>query len=181
MSRGQIAALLLAAVLLFWAVGAYNRLVALRSAIGQAWARVQETLAQRGDAVQPLVEALRAPLAAEHGALDAWLLTHAEAARAAGALGARPVDEDSARAWATAEAAQAAAASRVMALLEQDAGLREQPPVAALAAAWHDAQARLPFARQLFNDTATAYNEARALFPTRLLVELFGFGPAGRL
>jgi LemA protein len=180
-SREQIAALVLAAVLLFWAVGAYNRLVALRNAIGQAWARVQETLTQRAEAVPPLVEALREPLAAEHGALDAWLLAHAEAVRTAGALNARPVHEDSARAWATAEAAQAAAASRVMALLEQDAGLRGPHAVAALAAAWREAHARLPFARQRFNDAAAAYDEARSLFPTSLLVQLFGFGPAGRL
>jgi LemA protein len=36
MTRNQIAALVVAAVLAFWMVGAYNRLVGLRNAIGQA-------------------------------------------------------------------------------------------------------------------------------------------------
>ena len=180
-SREQIVALVLGGVLVFWVVGAYNRLVGLRNGIGQAWAKLGEALGQRGAALQPLVAALREPLAAEQGALDALLATHAEAVRAAAAMASRPVQASHAQAWVAAEAALAAAASRVMALLEQDSELRAQDPVAALATAWRDGQARLPFARQLFNEAAAAYNDALTLFPTSVLVKLFGFAPAGRL
>ena len=181
MNTQQIGLLALAAVLVFWTVGAYNRLVALRNAIAQAWAKVDEALRQRQAAAEPLLAALREPLGAEQGALDAWLTAGTEAGRAAALMGSKPVVQAHALAWAAAEAAQAAAASRVFALLEQQSELRLQEPVATQALAWRDATKRLGFARQLFNETATPYNEALRTFPTRLLVGFFRFGPAGRV
>lgn len=181
MSAQQIGLLALAAVLVFWTVGAYNRLVALRNAIAQSWDKVDEALRQRRAAAEPLLAALREPLAAEQGALDAWAAACTEAARAAAVMGSKPVVQAHALAWTAAEAAQAAAASRVFALLEQHSELRLQEPVAGQALAWRDAMKRLSFARQLFNETAAPYNEALRTFPTRLLVGLFRFGAAGRL
>ena len=82
MNAQQIGLLVLAAVLVFWTVGAYNRLVALRNTIAEAWAKVDDALRQRQAAAEPLLAALREPLAAEQGALDAWLAASTEAARA---------------------------------------------------------------------------------------------------
>ena len=169
----------LGAVLLFWVIGAHNRLVAMRNGIADAWSKVQQALEQRGAAVAPLVAALREPMAAEQGALDSWLAAHADAAKAAAALAARPVDEERAQAWLAAEAGLAAAATRVLALLDQQPELRLQDPVATLAAGWRDGQARLPFARQLFNEAASAYNEALGVFPTQLVAKGFRLGRAG--
>ncbi len=181
LSGEQIAALAAAAVGVFWMVGAYNRLIALRNAMVQAWAKVDDALRMRAQAAQPLLQALREPLAAEQGALDMAQAALADAGRAAVQMSARPVAEARAAAWVAAEAALAAAASRVFALLEQAPQAREAAPVAAGAAAWRESQSRLAFARQLFNDAAQAYDEAIALFPTRLLAPMFGFAPAGRI
>jgi LemA protein len=181
MNAQQLLLLAVAAVLVFWTVGAYNRLVALRNAIAEAWAKVDEALRQRQAAATPLLAALREPLAAEQGALDAWLAASTEAAQAAAQMASKPVVQAHAQAWAAAEAAQAAAASRVFALLEQQNELRLQEPVATQALAWRDAMKRLGFARQLFNETTAPYNEALRAFPTRLLVGMFRFGPAGRV
>lgn len=174
-----MAGLLWAAVLLFWVIGAYNRLVAMRNGIADAWSKLQVALDQRGAAVSPLVAALRAPMAAEQGALDTWSQAHAEADKAARAMAAKPVDESRAQAWLAAESALAAAASRVLALLDQHTELRLQDPVAPLAARWREGQARLPFARQLFNEAAAAYNEALGVFPTQLIAQGFKLGRAG--
>jgi LemA protein len=177
----QVVALALGALMVFWMVGAYNRLVALRNAIGQAWAKVDEALRQRAGAAEPLLAALREPLAAEHGALDTLQAALAEATRAAATMGARPVVREHAVAWVAAEASLAAAASRLFALFEHDAELRALPGVAGPAATWREASTRLGFARQLFNETAEPYNDALQLFPTSLLVGMFRFGPAGRV
>ena len=173
------ATLVLAAVLVFWVIGAYNRLVAMRNQIAQAWAKVQTALDQRAAAVQPLGLALREPMVAEQGALDTWLAAHAEATRAATSLCARAVDKGAAQAWVTAETSLAAAASRVLALLEQHAELRLQEQVAELTTRWREAQARLPFARQLFNEAAQAYNDALVVFPTRWVAAGFKLRQAG--
>ncbi len=181
MSGEQIALLALAAVLMFWAVGAYNRLVLLRGAIAGAWVKVDEALRQRGAAAETLRAEMREPLSAEQGALDAWQAALAEAARAAATLGAKPVEQAHAVAWVAAETALSAASSRVFALLEQQAELRQSEPVAGQVQAWNDASRRLRFARQLFNEAAVPYDEAIATFPTSLLVRAFRFKAAGRL
>lgn len=181
MSTPLMVALAVAAVVFFWMLGAHNRLVGLRNGLIAAWGRVQDTLTQRSAALQPLVTALREPLAAEQGALDAVLAAHTEALGAAAALNAAPFQTAPAVAWVAAESALSAAASRVMALLEQDLELRSQDSVAVPAAALRDAQSRLAFARQAFNEAAADYNGALAQFPTRWLMPVFRFGPAGRI
>ena len=181
MSQEQWALLAGAALLVFWMVGAYNRLVALRNGIGEAWSKVDEALRQRAAAAEPLLAALQQPLAAEHGALASLHAALAELRRCASVMGHKPVVEAHAAAWVAAESQLAAATSRVFALLDQHADLRSHPGVATDAARWRDAQQRLAFARTLFNEAATAYNEAIALFPTRLLLPLFGFARAGRV
>lgn len=181
LSSGQIGVLVLAAVLVFWALGAYNRLMAQRNAIAQAWARVAEALQQRATVPLPLVAALREPMAAEHGALDGLLLAHEATARAAIEMSARPVLPANAQAWVTAEATLAAASTRLMALLDQHPEALAAEPVAGLVVTWQEAHARLPFARQLFNQEAQAYNDAVALVPTCWLARVFRFRPAGLL
>ncbi len=181
MTQNQLLLLALAAVLVFWTVGAYNRLVALRSAIGGAWAKVDEALRQRAQAADPLLAALREPMAAEHGALDATLAALADVKRAATTMGARPVVAENAAAWLAAEAGLSASGSRLFALLDHSDALRLQEEVRAHTRSWREADTRLAFARQLFNEAAEVYNGAIALFPTRLLVRLFRFGKAGRI
>ena len=181
MSLPLTAAVALAVLLTFWIIGAYNRLVAMRNAVAAAWARLQETLDQRGAAVEPLVSALREPMSSEQGALDTWLAAHAAATRAASAMSTLPLSPAHAQAWVAAEGLLGAAASRVLALLDQQAELSAEPAVARLRTSWLDGQERLPFARQFFNDSAQAHNEAAAAFPTQLVAAGFGLGPVGQV
>ncbi len=181
MTTQLLAALLVLAVLVFWVIGAHNRLVALRNQISSAWTRVQETLAPRAGAVQTLADSLREPMGSEAGALDAWLAAHQAAVQAAGAMNNKPVHPDHAQAWVAAEATLAAAASRVLALLEQHSALAAQAPVATALASWRQAHSQLPFARQFFNDAARSYNEAVAQFPTQLVARALGLGASGLL
>jgi LemA protein len=181
LTQTQLLALVGAAVLVFWMVGAYNRLVALRNVLAGAWAQVDEALRQRGDAIARLEVALREPLAAERSALDALLAAQVQLRAAADALGARPVAATLAAALLTSESALAASGSRVLSLLDQQRELRQEGPLAAHLAAWSEADARLPFARQLFNQAAAHYDDAVRQFPTGLLARVYGFSAAGRL
>jgi LemA protein len=181
LSSTQLGVLAAAAVIVFWMVGGYNRLVALRTGLGAAYAQVDELLQRRGAAVQTLVAALRAPLAAESGALDALLAAQAQVASAADALRARPVMASHAAALVAAESLMRSSASRVLALVEQHPALAATPDIAPPLATLHELPTRLGFARQLYNDAAATYNAAARQFPTRLLTRLYGFGTAGRL
>jgi LemA protein len=182
MDGAMWAVLGVAAVLGFWVLGAYNRLVALRNAVAAAWAQADEAQRRRGEGTEKLIAALRAPLAAEQGALDALWSAQAGVARAAGALSARPLVAANAAAWVEAERNLGAAAARVFALADGHAeALAGDAAVAAARAAWAESEQRLRFASQLYNDAAAAYDEAIATFPTSLLSPAFGFRAAGRL
>jgi len=174
-------ALAVAAVLGFWVLGAYNRLVSLRNAVAAAWAQADEAQRRRGEGTEQLVAALRAPLADEQGALDALWAAQAASARAAGAMSARPLVAGNAVAWAEAERHLGAAASRVFALADGQAeALAGHAEVTQARATWNEGEQRLRFARQLFNDAAAAYDEAIGVFPTSVLSGAFGFRAAGR-
>jgi LemA protein len=173
--------LALAALLLFWVVGANNRLIARRDDVGAAWERLAEALQPRDAAVEPLVALLRRPMAPEQAALDAFLAAAAQSRQAGAALGARPLDATLARQWQAAESTLAGAASRLMALLDHQPELRADAEVAPLRAAWSDAQPRLAYARQRFNEAAEAHDAAISLFPTTLLARALGMARVGRL
>lgn len=177
----QAVLLALAAVTVFWMLGAYNRLVSLRNAVGAAWRAVDELLAARAAAVAPLLAALREPLAAEGAALDALAAAQSRIADAARAMGAQAVRADAAAALAQAETLFGPSCARVLALAEAEAALRGEEPVQAQMAALQDLAPRLAFARQAFNDAVRAHNEAVGQFPTRLLARLYGFPPGGSL
>ena len=73
MTAGQWASLAVAAILVFWMVGAYNRLVALRSAIGSAFQQVDELLRRRQAAVEPLVYGVAQSEQADYHMVDSLL------------------------------------------------------------------------------------------------------------
>jgi LemA protein len=181
MSSTQWTVLALAALAVFWMVGAYNRLMALRNSIGAAWSQIDAALKLRADVVAPLLAGLRGPLAAELGALDALSAAHAQAQQAAQALGARPVAVATAAEWVRCETQLASASSRLLALMEQQPDAAGSAELVALAATWQAAAGQLAFARRVFDSAAQAYNEAARQRPTRWLLRLFGFGPAGLL
>lgn len=171
----------LAAVVVFWMVGAHNRLVRLRGAVAQAFSQVEEALQRRGAAAAALAEAVREPLQTEQVTLQALFDGLAAVARAAEALRLRPTDRQAVAALAASESELSAALTRVGALVEHRMELAVDPAVAPHRTSVTETGARLAFARQLFNDAVQAYNEALQAFPTRLLVRLFGMGPGSPL
>ena len=181
MSTGQWVSMAVAAVLVFWMVGAYNRLVALRTAIGDVFRQVDELVQRRAAAATALVALARGDMPSEQTALDAWLAAQTVSRQAADALRQRPVVASLTTILMNSEAPLAGAGARVMALLEQHPRVLADTTAAAHMATLRETEARLVFARQLFNEAAQAYNDAVRLFPTRLLARLYGFGTAGRL
>lgn len=182
MSSGQITLLAIAAVVVFWMVGAYNRLVALRTAIGQAWAPLEAQLQQRRAALTPAVPVLREALQEDPHAAEALLGALAQVQAAADAVRVRPVSVELPAALLTAEQALAAALARVFALIEYHPELRDgDGEVTQARQALLALEPQLAFARQLFNLAVDQYNEAVRQFPTNVLAAVYGFRTAGHV
>ena len=177
--------LVVLAVLLAWVVGAYNRMVRLRAAIISAWEQIVAALVKRSEAMAAVVEAVREPLAAEAPTLQA--LSEADAKQRGAADGVRQARARIADVslWVNAEAAVASPASRLRALIELQPALVHEsahgPQLSAALAAWREAEPRILFVRQGFNDAVDLYNKAIHQWPTRLIASPLGFRSAGRI
>lgn len=168
-------------VLLFWAVGAYNRLMRQRQALASAWGLIDELLTRRAAALEPLLALLQAPMEAEANTLSALQTALDKQQAAARLVRAKPTSATALQAWVVAEVELASPLARLSALMEQHQDLVHDEAVKPLRQALAEGVPRLIYARQVYNDAADAYNAAVEEFPTRLLTPLFGFKPTARV
>ena len=176
MSSQTLVAMIVVAVLLFWAVGAYNRLVSLRGELLRCFVPVDEQFRARHALLLRWADAPdHAPSGTDSDADDAVALdalraacTQAEAA--CSHARSRPADADALTSLRLAEEILAQSRARLPATGDE-----------ALAAALNDGDTTLAFARRQFNDAADNYNRAVSQFPTWLIAGLFGFRKAGTL
>jgi LemA protein len=170
-----------AALLFFWGVGAYNRLMSLRNAIGEAFVQLDAHLKDRGEACDKLLAAVAPRLPSEQATFDALASAQAESKAAAQASRAKPWAPAPVGSLAVASALHAAALTRLMSLLDHQAELRSETEVDALVSELKLIERQRAFARQVFNQAVSQYNEALQQFPTRVLANLYGFGEARSL
>lgn len=181
MTTRELTLLAVGAILIFWMVGAYNRIVALRNKVVQAWAQVDEPLRRRKDLLAALMPVLAEAWPAEQGAVEAVNAAQLQVTLAADAMRAKPVLATAADRLVQADRHLAAALVRVRALADQDSELKARDDVRGWLAELREVEQRLAFSRQLFNDAVQACNEAAHQWPTRLLVKLYGFEDTGPL
>lgn len=167
MSTQSLLPILVAAVLLFWAVGAYNRLVGLRNELLRAFAGVDEQFQARQALLARWAESL-----AER--VDAQALAALQAA-------SRQAETACSHARARPSRASAAVSLRLAEDILAQARSALRPPGDTHGAELSEADTALAFARRRFNEAAQVYNRAVSQFPTWVIAGLFGFRKAGTL
>lgn len=164
------------AVLVFWALGAYNRLVKMRSQAIGAFAPMDLQLQRCIALVQAqLPEALQGGAPATH---QLWLGLGGASQQFEASLNllrTRPLDASAMEPLHTALHTLRQSWQRMQAAAPDLAG--ELLPQTLLAQ-WEAIDAQLVPAMREFDDKVTAYNEAVAQFPAVLLAWLFSFKPA---
>ena len=166
------------AVLLFWAVGAYNRLVRLRSAAIQAFGGLDAHLVR----MQAMLAECDAAHAGAEGVVEQARMALQGAATQFGAnlavARARPLQPAGAAALSTGRDVLDAAWAQLLRVREDEDG-----PAAVITwrQRWEEHQAQSRVAVEQFNDAVAQYNAAITQFPARLLAWLFGFTPAKAL
>ena len=169
-----MAASALALLLIFWIVGAYNRLIRLRTRVKTSFAQIYALLVRRYELIPELVEVARAGLPHESGALDAVMKARNSAVNAAGGAAADPADAAIVRTLAGAEATLASTLGRLIALADTCPALRARPDLLHLFEQLVDSDNRITFARQDFNERVTDYAAALAQFPGSIIANMFG-------
>jgi LemA protein len=181
MNTVQIVSLIALAVLVFWGVGAYNRLVRLRNVIGNSFAQIDVQLKRRYDLIPNLVEVARKYAAHERETLEAVTAARNQAKAAADVARGRPAAAGAVTSLAVAEQALAGAMGRLMAVVEAYPELKADQSLRELAEELTSTENKIGFARQLFNDATLDYNNAAQQFPTNLMASMFGFREAAML
>ena len=169
------------AIVVAWAVAAYNGLVQRRNRIGNAFAQVDVQLKRRYDLIPNLVEVARRYLAHEATTLEA--VARARGAAVSAVAGARvaPANATAMRALASAEQELGTSMGRLLALAEAYPDLKADATMQSLSEELTSTENRIGFARQAYNDEVLAFNDAALQFPAVLVARLFGFPPAAML
>ena len=171
----QIVGSVVAAALLFWVVGAYNRLVRLRGVIVRRFVPVDEQFRQRHALLLQRLDALTPVLANAAPRLDALRAACQQVEAACAHAKGRP--------GATGAITSLRLADEILGEARARLPVQSAPGIdlAGLNAQLAASDATLAFARRQFNDAVSEYNRAVQQFPTMLIVGLFGFRSAGTL
>jgi LemA protein len=144
----------------------YNRLVRLRNRSENAWAQVDVQLRRRYDLIPNLVETVKGYAAHERETFEE--VTRARTA----AQEARTVPEQ-----AQAENALTAAIGRLFAVAEAYPELRATENFQQLQTQLTEVEQKIAVARQIYNDTVLAYDNALESVPTNVVAGMFNFEP----
>jgi len=156
--------LVVVALLAFWIIGSYNRLVGMRNQVLNGWRQIDVQLKRRHDLIPNLVNSVRGAMDFERDTLTAVMEARARALTATG-----PADA------AVKEGQLTQALGRLIAVAENYPTLKSNETVRALMEELTGTENKVGFARQFYNDIATKYNTAQQVFPTNLFAATFGF------
>jgi LemA protein len=175
---GWIVVLVIIAVVIFWAVGAYNRLVGLRNRFRNAFAQIDVQLKRRYDLIPNLVETAKAYMKHERETLENVIKARNTAVSANAAASADPGSASAIQGLVAAEGALSGALSRLFALAEAYPDLKANQNMMQLTEELTGTENKISFARQSFNDAVMSYNTSAQQFPTNIIASAFSFGPA---
>lgn len=173
--------LVLAVLVLFWAVGAYNRLVRLKNAIANAFGQIDVQLKRRYDLIPNLVEVARKYLAHEAQTLEAVIAARNQARSAEQTAAGAPLNAGAIGALVGAEQVLGGALGRLFAVAEAYPDLKADQTMRELSEELSSTENRIGFARQAYNDHVLEFNDAAAQFPTLIVARMFGFQPLSML
>jgi LemA protein len=175
---GWIVVLVIIAVVVFWAVGAYNRLVSLRNKFRNAFAQIDVQLKRRYDLIPNLVETAKAYMKHERETLENVIKARNTAVSANAAASADPGSASAIQGLVVAEGALSGALSRLFALVEAYPDLKANQNMMQLTEELTGTENKISFARQSFNDAVMSYNTSAQQFPTNVIASAFSFAPA---
>jgi LemA protein len=159
--------LVVLALVAFWVIGAYNRLISLKNQVINAWKQIDVQLKRRHDLIPNLVNTVKGAMNFERTTLEAVIAARNKAVAATG------VPQT-----AKAEGELTQALGRLFALTENYPELKTNQNVLQLQEELTSTENKISFARQLYNDTATEYNTKQMQFPTNLVAGLAKASPA---
>jgi len=168
----------LIALVIFWTIGAYNRLVGLRNQFKNAFAQIDVQLKRRYDLIPNLVETAKAYMKHERETLEAVIKARNVAVGANTAAAADPSNAEAMKQLVAAEGTLTGALGKLFALAEAYPDLKANQNMMQLSEELTGTENKISFARQAFNDAVMTFNTAVEQFPSNVIASAFSFKPA---
>lgn len=166
------------AVVLFFFVSIYNRLVSGRNGYKNAFAQIDVQLTRRYDLIPNLVETAKGYMKHERETLEAVIAARNFAVGGLKSAAANPGDPVAVQQLAGAENALSGALGRLFALAEAYPDLKANQNMMQLSEELTSTENKVAFARQAYNDAVMSYNNLREMFPNSVIAGMFAFLPA---
>ena len=154
-------------LVVFWAIGGYNRLVGLKNQVANGWRQIDVQLKRRHDLIPNLVNTVKGAMEFERDTLTAVMEARAKAMSASG-----PADAS------RKEGELSQVLGRLMVLTENYPQLKANENVKMLQEELSGTENKIGFSRQFYNDIATKYNITRESFPGNIIAGMFNFTAA---
>jgi len=165
----------LLAILGFFLVGIYNRLVKLKNRYQNAFAQIEVQLKRRHDLIPNLVETVKGYIKHERETLEAVVQARSQAVDGLKSAAKNPGDKKAMEALAGAEAGLTGALGRLFALSEAYPDLKANQNMMQLNEELTSTENKVAFSRQAYNDAVMSFNIYKQSFPAVLVAGIFGY------
>lgn len=181
MEISSIVWLIAIAALVFYVVGVYNKLVALKNRYENAFAQIEVQLKRRYDLIPNLVDTAKGYLKHERETLEAVISARNTALAGLKAAAANPGSAGAIADLGQAEGVLSSALGRLNVVMEAYPDLKANQNMMQLTEELTSTENKVAFSRQAFNDSVMAYNIYKQSFPPVFFAGFFGHRNDGKL
>lgn len=165
------------ALLVFWSIGAYNRLVSLSEGTESQWANVQSAYQRRADLIPNLIATVKGYADFEQETLKGVIEARSKATSVQ--VSADELTPERIAAFQKAQGELKGALSRLLVTVERYPDLKANQNFLALQSQLEGTENRINVERDRFNEQVRGFNSAVKRIPTSLIASIGGFESRG--
>lgn len=172
-----IVVLAVAAAIVLWGVGVYNKLVTSEEGVKTAWSQVENVYQRRADLIPNLVATVKGYAQHESETLEGVIEARSKATQIT--VNADNLTEDQIAQFQSAQGELSSALGRLMAISEAYPDLKASEQFISLQAQLEGTENRIATERRAYNETAQQYNTSIRRFPANVVASICGFDAKG--